>query len=465
MQFRLRSVVFGTYVVTSAVGFLLLMGFVLWEVRPRYVESMRRTMFETARIMAVLLERRLQQVPADKRSEQLEEIWREEIKTLERQGSPLRVFIFDPAGNPVLAEPEAGPVSKRDWKAFPADTNDPTVKAAALVDGELRVSVPVVLEGKTLAMVGVGRRLSTVQQFITGARLRLALVSGLLALSMVAVGWIVASRVARSLERLTEHVHGLRRGNLRQLPVSRAKEVQELGAAFEELRVELEGKAYVEHYTQSLAHEIKAPLSAIRGAAELLTENPPEETRLRFLENLKSEAERLRQIVERLLQLASLEARRNPAQMDLVDLSALLHGFADSLRSSGRLGSHILDLQVAPNLRCLGDRLLLLQAFDNLVQNAIDFSGNGTVIHLEARAVEGHLCIGVLDEGTGIPDYALPRIFERFYSLPRPGSGRKSSGLGLSFVSEVMRLHSGSVQLYNRTEKGVAAELRLPAAG
>jgi two-component system sensor histidine kinase CreC len=67
-----------------------------------------------------------------------------------------------------------------------------------------------------------------------------------------------------------------------------------------------------------------------------------------------------------------------------------------------------------------------------------------------------------MDSGSGIPDYALDRIFERFYSLPRPGNGRKGSGLGLNFVREIARLHGGDVRLSNRPEGGVCASLFIP---
>jgi two-component system sensor histidine kinase CreC len=76
----------------------------------------------------------------------------------------------------------------------------------------------------------------------------------------------------------------------------------------------------------------------------------------------------------------------------------------------------------------------------------------------------GQAVVTVDDSGPGIPDFALPRLFERFYSLPRPDTGRKSTGLGLSIVREVALLHGGEVRVANRPEGGARAELRLPLA-
>ena len=103
------------------------------------------------------------------------------------------------------------------------------------------------------------------------------------------------------------------------------------------------------------------------------------------------------------------------------------------------------------------------QALGNLLDNALDFSPAGGQIRLSGAMEQGGYCFRVRDQGPGIPDYALPRIFERFYSLPRPDKG-KSSGLGLSFAAEVARQHGGRLTLANQPEGGVLAELWLPTA-
>ena len=107
-----------------------------------------------------------------------------------------------------------------------------------------------------------------------------------------------------------------------------------------------------------------------------------------------------------------------------------------------------------------GDEDLLEQALGNLLDNALDFTPEGGHIELAAREVHKKVQLSVTDSGSGIPEYAHTRIFERFYSLPRE-NGLKSSGLGLAFVQEVARLHHGDIQLRNREEGGVEALLTL----
>jgi two-component system sensor histidine kinase CreC len=105
---------------------------------------------------------------------------------------------------------------------------------------------------------------------------------------------------------------------------------------------------------------------------------------------------------------------------------------------------------------------LLQRALTNLIENAIDFSPQGSEIQLSVHVNGKHCQISVRDFGQGIPDYALDKIFEKFYSLRRPDSGQKSTGLGLPFVREIAHLHGGEVVLANQTGGGVLATITLP---
>ena len=287
---------------------------------------------------------------------------------------------------------------------------------------------------------------------------------GAVAAAMVAVGGWSASKITHSIERLTDYALAVRDGKNVSPPESRASEVAALAKAFEEMRVALEGKAYVERYTQALAHEFKAPLSAIRGAAELLAENPPEPERAKFIANLRAESERLRLIVDRLLELAALESRRAGAAMVEVELASVVrevHAAAARAAEGKRIG---LLCAAATEARVRGERFLLAQAAGNLVQNALEFSPVAGEVTLALRIEAGRAIVMVEDNGPGVPDYALGQVFERFYSLPRPDTGRKSSGLGLSIVREIARLHGGDVMLENRAGGGARAVFSLPLA-
>jgi two-component system sensor histidine kinase CreC len=123
---------------------------------------------------------------------------------------------------------------------------------------------------------------------------------------------------------------------------------------------------------------------------------------------------------------------------------------------------------VAADAVARGERFLVRQALANLIDNAIDFTPAGGALRIEAAAGPvaagaNTLAVAVCNEGEPIPDYALPRVTERFYSLARPGTGRKSTGLGLNFVQEVAQLHGTGFRIGNEAG-GVRAELQLPMA-
>ncbi len=105
---------------------------------------------------------------------------------------------------------------------------------------------------------------------------------------------------------------------------------------------------------------------------------------------------------------------------------------------------------------------MIEQALLNLLQNAIDFSPEYGIIQIVGDQKKENYEVRISDQGPGIPDYALSRIFDKFYSLPRPDSGKKSTGLGLSFVKEVALLHGGNVTLENITPKGGRSLFTLP---
>ncbi|MDL1872987.1 two-component system sensor histidine kinase CreC, partial [Deltaproteobacteria bacterium PRO3] len=243
-----------------------------------------------------------------------------------------------------------------------------------------------------------------------------------------------------------------------------SSEIAEMGAAFEGMREALEGKKYVEAYVQSLTHELKSPIAAIQGAAEILQEEKNPEAQAKFVANIRAESARMHRIVERMLELAALESRRGLEAAEDLDLAVLAEAVLARLKERFAAKGIRVESRLPRPLPLRGEAFLLEAALTNLLQNALDFSPRGGTLRIEAEAAGEGLRLRVLDEGPGIPDYALGRVFERFYSLPRPEGGKKSSGLGLSFVREVARLHGGTIEIQNRREGGAVAILTLARA-
>lgn len=451
---RIRTAIFAVYVVASAIGLTVMTALVLRDVRLRYVESMRRTLGDTAAYMAAFA------APASP-----EEDWTKKLATLPKQTDLLRVFACDREGRVLFdsAGRDAGQIYR--WNMFGGGryaSENYTQPNVAVVDGELRVVSRVLGAGEHLGWVGVGRPLAAVEEGVRAARWRLVVYIGAIAGIMVVLGWWIAARLTHSLEKLTLYARSVRDGRTATPPLSRAREIAELGRAFEEMRDALEGRQHVERYTQTLAHEVKAPLAAIRGAAELLDEAMPPEQRQKFLANIRAESARIQRIIERLLELSSLEARKQLRQTEALSVAKLAREAAEVVRPAGAARGGSLVLHEGRDATVQGEVVLLREALVNLLQNATEFSPAGGTVALGWEVENGRVIFTVEDSGPGVPDYALPRVFDRFYSLPRPGSDRKSTGLGLALVREIAHLHGGDAALANRPEGGARATLSLP---
>ncbi|MDR1423781.1 MAG: two-component system sensor histidine kinase CreC, partial [Azoarcus sp.] len=225
----------------------------------------------------------------------------------------------------------------------------------------------------------------------------------------------------------------------------------------------LEGKQYVEKYVQNLAHEMKSPLTAIVSAAELLEGGLPEAERTRFATLIQEQSGRMQLIIERMLQLARVEQLQRLEDDQPLDLAEIVRQTVASRASALARRDLKTNIHAQGAYPCHGDAFLLQQAIANLLDNAIDFSPASGEIDIALQGMPGKLRLAVRDRGEGAPDYALPRIFERFYSLPRPATGHKSTGLGLPFVLEVAQLHGGDAHFTNHPQGGAEVTLEIAA--
>lgn len=324
------------------------------------------------------------------------------------------------------------------------------------------VAAPIRRGDRIIGVVSVGKPSVAVQPFVERALANIKEKGALMILAALAVGLLITYWLTFSIRRLTAYAQGVRDGRRPAVPRLRERELAQLAGAMDAMRRELEGKDYVEHYLHSLTHELKSPLAAIQGTAELLDEEMPRADRHRFIGNIRAEAERLRQVVEQLLRLAAIEKKRgltNPQPLDTANLIATL---CEERQWRLRQTEISFDCALVKEAKPIAEGFLLQQALGNLIDNAIDFSPPGGVIRIRSRVAEGRWEFRIRDQGPGVPDYALQRVYERFYSLPRPNDGARSSGLGLSFVREIALLHGGGISLENHPEGGAVASLVLP---
>ncbi len=264
--------------------------------------------------------------------------------------------------------------------------------------------------------------------------------------------------------KITEYARAIERGERPAKPkIGIGREVNTLAHALDSMRDVLEGRRYAERYIQTLTHEMKSPLAAIRGAAELLDEEMPLDVRKRFLENIRAETARSERLINRLLELAAIEGRASLEKPEELDFHAILARAIDQARPLAEVAGVLLeDTAAAAPVMLRGDAFILRAAVTNLLENAIDFSPPGSAVEIAVHATGGNVVLTIRDHGPGVPDYAREKIFERFYSLRHHTTKRKGTGLGLTLVRETAELHGGVITLEPADGGGTVAKLVLP---
>lgn len=470
-----RNRIFLGILLIYALGVALLLYRAMSDLDPRYRESAEELLVDTSNLLASLIETDIRDgvLHPERMRPAFQDMYARrftaQIYAVTKTKADLRVYVTDRNGTVVfdsLGRDEGKDFRKwRDVRltleggygarTTPETEGDP--RSAVMY-----VAAPIRSNNAIAGAVSVGKPMQGFGGFIASARQKLLLVGLTSGVSVILLAVLVSVWLVRPFSLITEYIRYVRDQKQVSLPRLSRRALGIIGAAYDEMRDALAGRTYVEEYVQALTHEIKSPLSAIRGAAELLQEPMPESRREQFLKNIRDETQRIQNLVDRLLELSAIEKRLGLTEMQEVRLDELLPEAIASLGPVADARGVRIVVQGAEGCTLGGDRFLLHQAHTNLLQNAIDFSPTGGTIEVAVTSTNRHHQISIRDHGPGIPDYALDRVFEKFYSLRGPHSGRKGTGLGLSFVKEIAELHRGNAELRNHPDGGAVATLTLP---
>jgi two-component system sensor histidine kinase CreC len=454
----------------------------LADIDPRYRESAEESLVETAQLLATLIEHA--SPDGTLRVEALEPVFRTlyarrfkaDIYGVEKTRVELRATVMDRWGKVVFDSrgAELGADHSRWHDVFLALRGEYGARTTADIEGDPRTSVMYVAvpihdlspagDGEIVGAVSVGKPVQSFGQFVEAARRKTLLIGATSVVAVLLLVIILSIWLVRPFGVLADYVRYVREQRSFSLPRLGRRALGAIGAAYDEMRDALAGRNYVADYVQTLTHEVKGPLSAIRGAAELLQEPMAEADRARFIANIARETQRIQELVDRMLELTALESRKSLDRAGPVPLPALVAEVVASAAPSALargLGIAVRG-EPAANAIVVGDAFLLQRALANLIDNALDFSPPGGRVSVEVIVHARSCDVVVTDTGPGIPEYAEDKVFEKFYSLARPTTAKKSTGLGLSFVKEIAELHRGRVTLKNGAHGGAVATLSLP---
>jgi two-component system phosphate regulon sensor histidine kinase PhoR len=220
-------------------------------------------------------------------------------------------------------------------------------------------------------------------------------------------------------------------------------------------------------FVANVSHELKTPITSIKGFVETLLEEPPAEPGeiRRFLGIINRQADRLDAIISDLLALSRLEKETEDGGIELLDVPvcSVLERIRCDLAVRDAAGAARLRLACREDLRTRLNPPLIEQAVGNLVDNALKYSPAGTAVEITCEAEPGALRIAVSDHGPGIASEHLPRVFERFYRVDKARSRQMGgTGLGLAIVKHIAQAHRGRVTVASEVGRGSTFTIILP---
>jgi two-component system sensor histidine kinase ChvG len=326
---------------------------------------------------------------------------------------------------------------------------------------------PVVVGGWTVGAVVSSKSTFQILQDLYVVRLRVVRVFVLSIVVAILVTIFFATTIVGPLRQLRLDARAVldRRGGLQGKHFkgsTRLDEIGELSRALERIMRRLDAHVgFMERFAADVVHELKNPLASIRNANEMIGDVRDAADRRRFVAVIDQEVARMERLLSGVREISMIDAQLVRETSRFVDLGALLMQIVEGFRL--RAGDRVrIDLQLAEaalTVEASEDRLI--QVFENILDNALSFSPPGGTVTVSCAPEEGFIVTRVADNGPGIPEANLARIFDRFFTH-RPDTSRTGhTGLGLAIVKAIVDAYGGNITAANG-ERGAAFTVRLP---
>ena len=277
-------------------------------------------------------------------------------------------------------------------------------------------------------------------------------------------GALGSYRISRNIKRLDKYISSLFSGE-DVSPPNLNIQFNKLALTIQNARSNVELKDVVEQYIDTLAHELRTPITGIQLTAETLLTPMSDKERKRFIKNILVSNKQMDKLVTRLLDLSRIERRESLMKPKTLKILPIIENAIKAPSRTQIIASKNINIALEINKKStiFAEKILLEQAISNILNNALEFSPKEGTITIKASQTNTAVSIIMLDEGPGMPPHVLRNLFTRFFSVSRPDSGDRGNGLGLRFVRKIMQLHEGEITLKNRLlQQGAEAKLRFP---
>ena len=357
---------------------------------------------------------------------------------------------------------ELGPENGRGYQEVADSLRGQKASMVRINDrGEIIVSVAVpVLHGRAIrGALMLSTQGDDIDQMVTAERLAILKVFGVAATVMIVLSLLLASTIAGPVRRLADGAERVRHRVKTRVEIpdftQRRDEIGHLSGALRDMTESLYNRIEaIEMFAADVAHELKNPLTSLRSAVETLPLAKNENSRGRLLAVIEHDVRRLDRLISDISDASRLDAELQRQDVTPVDVRRLLTTLT-SVANETRLGHDVavetrFEGGPADTFSVRGHDSRLGQVISNLVVNAQSFSEPGGKVRVACRRVKNEIEVTVDDDGPGIREDALQRIFERFYTdRPHQGFGQ-NSGLGLSISRQIVEAHRGRIWAENR---------------
>jgi two-component system, OmpR family, sensor histidine kinase ChvG len=369
-----------------------------------------------------------------------------------------------------------------------AGVSSPVVRVNASGDTIIAYAFPIQRLRAIRGVLQLSTEDGDIDEVIADERLNILILFGVITAIMAIVSLVMANTIAKPVERLAVAAERVRRSikSRQEIPdfSHRSDEIGHLSGALRDMTNALYNRiAAIESFAADVAHELKNPLTSLRSAVETLPMVKNDEARGRLLGVIQHDVRRLDRLISDISDASRLDAELAKADAEPVDMAALLDAVVSMSNDMRKDDQAEIKLQIARapagaaggragptsaaarRYRVIGHDSRLGQVLTNLLDNARSFAPAGSTIAVSLKRIANRIIVTVEDEGPGIPEHALERIFERFYT-DRPveqGFGQ-NSGLGLSISRQIIEVHHGTIAASNGSSGGACFTVSLPAA-
>ncbi|MDL2236963.1 HAMP domain-containing histidine kinase [Christensenellaceae bacterium OttesenSCG-928-K19] len=282
-------------------------------------------------------------------------------------------------------------------------------------------------------------------------------------------GYVITRRAFKPMVQITDTARSIANGDDLTQRIgleNQSDEFGQLAHTFDQMFSRLQTAFdQQQRFVSDASHELRTPLSVIRTQSEYALAQGNEEDKTQALQSIRQQAERMSGLVNQLLLLSRMDSGTQAVQKESVDLSALLESIAEELTPQARKRGIAIKTELQPGLHIYADELLLMRMIINLVDNAIRFGKKGGYIRLTLEKEDGGIIGTVEDDGAGIGEQDLPHIWERFFqanAARTAGEKENNSGLGLSIVHWIVKMHDGHISVKSSIGTGSIFTYHLP---